>query len=192
MSYKTYTTQALVFGTFDYNTSDRTFLLLTEMSGMIYATARSVRKEKSRQRSALQDFSLIKVSLIKGKYNWRIGSVETEGNYYQRSVNRESRINVVNVFRLVKRLVSGSEPMVGFFSIVTKSLDELSRAEIKHEFLWKIIQIRILSYLGYVDDSKVPKQLLTGSLLESSNLLCSEMSKEIDKICIQGTTVSHL
>ncbi len=192
MSYKTYTTQALVCGTFDCNASDRTYLLLTEMAGMIYATARSVRKEKSRQRSALQDFSLIKVSLIKGKYDWRIGSVETEGNYYQRSINREARINVVNLFRLLKRLVSGSEPMVGFLSMVTESLDELAKAETNHKTIWQISQVRILSYLGYVDSDKIPKQLMTGSIQKASGILCPELSKKIHEICIQGTTVSHL
>ena len=38
---------------------------------MVLAAARSVREEKSRQRYALQEFALVRVSLIKGKSGWR-------------------------------------------------------------------------------------------------------------------------
>ncbi|MEX2341217.1 MAG: recombination protein O N-terminal domain-containing protein, partial [Candidatus Paceibacterota bacterium] len=82
MSYKTYTTEAIVCGSRVNNTSDKSFLLFTKDAGMLWAAAKSVREERSRQRFALQDFSLIRASLIKGKSGWRIGSVESDRNYF--------------------------------------------------------------------------------------------------------------
>lgn len=82
MAYVTYTTDAIVCGTYDRNTADRSYRLFTRELGMLYADARSVRLEKSKQRQALQDFSLIKVSLVKGKAGWKIGSVSEVQNYY--------------------------------------------------------------------------------------------------------------
>ena len=63
MSYQTYTTEALVCGTYDRNTADRSYRLFARELGMLFADARSVRLEKSRQRMALSDFSLVRVSL---------------------------------------------------------------------------------------------------------------------------------
>lgn len=56
MAYETYTTEALVCGTFNRNTADRSYLLFTREAGMLYADARSVREERSRQRYALRTF----------------------------------------------------------------------------------------------------------------------------------------
>jgi len=91
MSYATYTTEALVCGSRNNNTSDRAYLLFTEEVGMIWASARSVREERSKQRYALQDFSLIRVSLVKGKSGWRIGSVEATCNPFMEARSRSGQ-----------------------------------------------------------------------------------------------------
>src|SRR6056297_1890561 len=97
MAYVTYTTDALVCGTFDRNTADRSYRLFTRELGMLYADARSARKENSKQRQALQDFSLIRVSLVKGKGGWKIGSVTEVKNYYACAINQAARGSVVKV-----------------------------------------------------------------------------------------------
>ena len=81
MAYATYTTQALVCGTFDRNTADRSYRLFTREFGMVWADARSVRLEKSKQRSALTDFSVVRISLVRGKAGWKIGSVIAQQNF---------------------------------------------------------------------------------------------------------------
>ena len=106
MSYQTYTTEALVCGSFLHNTADKVFLLFTREAGMLYATAKSVREERSKQRFALQDFSLINVSLIKGKQGWRVGSVEAEVNYFTKSEERLARGSVVLLFKTLRRFIS--------------------------------------------------------------------------------------
>ena len=45
MSYQTYITEALIVGSFDSNTADKSYLLFTKSAGMLYASARSVREE---------------------------------------------------------------------------------------------------------------------------------------------------
>ena len=56
MAYVTYTTLALVCGTFDQKTSDRSYMLFTREAGMLFASARSVREERSKQRYASTRF----------------------------------------------------------------------------------------------------------------------------------------
>ena len=126
MAYATYTTKALVCGTFNRNTADRSYLLFTREAGMLYADARSVREERSRQRYALQDFSLVRVSLVKGKQSWKVGSIEAQKNYYSLAVENETRGSVVSLFRLLRRFVNCEEAAPELFYYVTEAFYELS------------------------------------------------------------------
>jgi recombinational DNA repair protein (RecF pathway) len=135
MSYQTYHTEALVCGSYHNNTADKSFLLFTKRAGMLYASARSVREEKSKQRYALQDFSLITVTLIKGKTGWRIGSVETEGNVFGNALSRQSRGSVVRVLKLVRRFVAGEEPHPELYDELVYALQYLASDTATHRVL---------------------------------------------------------
>lgn len=168
MSYQTYITEALVCGNYQNNTADKSFLLFTKRAGMLYATARSVREERSKQRYALQDFSLITVSLIKGKSGWRVGSVETEGNLFGTALSRPARGSVVRVLKLLRRFVQGEEPHPELYDELIEALRYLASDVAPHRVLAEeIIEARLLSSLGYISVSDALKPILTGSLSQA-------------------------
>lgn len=147
MSYKTYTTEAIVCGNYNNNTADRSFLLFTEEAGMLYATARSVREERSKQRFALQDFSHIRVSLVKGKHGWRIGSVESLNNYFSAASDRATRGGVSAVMRLVRRFVTGEDPQSVVFADLCAALTQMQRDPV---LVTEHFTLRFLAALGYI------------------------------------------
>ena len=107
MTYQTYITEAVVCGSFDSNTADRSYLLFTKEAGMVYANARSVREERSKQRYALQECSHIRVTLIRGKSGWKIAGVEPIQNLYSVTESREARTLLRNTLRLLRRVIHG-------------------------------------------------------------------------------------
>ena len=154
MTYATYHTEALVCGSYLNNTADKSFLLFTKRAGMLYATARSVREERSKQRYALQDFSLITVSLIKGKTGWRVGSVATEGNIFGDALSRQARGSVVRVLKLLRRFVTGEESHPELFDELIYGLRYVASDITTNRVLAEeIIEARILSVLGYISQS---------------------------------------
>jgi DNA repair protein RecO len=156
MAYQTYTTEALVCGTFNRNTADRSYLLFTREAGMLYAEAKSVREERSRQRMALQDFSLVRVSLVKGKSSWKIGSIEAKQNFFMAASDKEARGSVVSLIKFLRRFYGGQEAAPALFDFTVRALAQLS-ADIPHRtFLERIIQVTLLEELGYVDTKSVP------------------------------------
>ncbi len=157
MSYTTYITQALVCGTFNRNTTDRTYLLFTREAGMLFAEARSVREERSRQRYALQDFSRIRVSLVKGKQSWKIGSVEAVASDFSVATSREARGGVVSFYRLLRRFIRGEEASPELFDFCQQALNILILPSTHRTFMEMCIKVRLLSALGYVDNEAVPK-----------------------------------
>lgn len=194
MSYQTYTTKAIVCGSFDSNTADRSFLLFTRRAGMLYATARSVREERSKQRYALQVFSLINISLVKGKSGWRIGSVESTGNLFSKAQTRQTRGSVVSIMKLVRQYIHGEETNHELYDEVSKGLDFLialpSAASLTS---WEtFIKARILYQLGYIAPSMEVERLFVANLEAVKEEDVNNLQTLFIKLIEEAKNASHL
>lgn len=192
MAYKTYTTKAIVCGNKDRNTSDRSYMLFTREAGMIFADAKSSRKEFSKQRGPLQDFSLVKVSLIKGKYTWKIGSIEAYKNYYLQAINKLARGSTVAICRLLRRFVKGEQVDVELFDYVVLAIEELNKKTEERDFVQMVVQVHILGLLGYVDVSKIPNSLFEIEPKETVKYYDDKIFKQIEMLYTQAVTISDL
>lgn len=192
MSYATYTTEALVCGTFNRNTADCSYLLFTREAGMLYADARSVREERSKQRFALQDFSLVRVSLIKGKGSWKIGSIESHNNYFMSAETKVARGSVVALFRLLRRFFSGQEPAPVMFDYLKQSLLVLTKEVDARDFVERVIQAKILLELGYIDGALIPPEIQTAAPAEIASLYSSQTETVLDALIVKAVSTSHL
>lgn len=194
MSYQTYITEALIVGSFDSNTADKSYLLFTRDAGMIYASARSVREERSRQRFALQDFSRITVSLIKGKSGWRIGSVQGEGNFFTEAGDRTVRGSIVRICKLLRRFVAGEEPHPDLYVEITAGLTHLSKSGLTNRALIEeIILTRVLYKLGYIASNKDIALVLEADLITLFTMPLPEtLLARLKTVTTKATTASHL
>lgn len=192
MAYVTYTTDALVCGTFDRNTADRSYRLFTRELGMLYADARSVRKESSKQRQALQDFSLIRVSLVKGKGGWKIGSVVERKNYYAHAADQAARGSVVKIVRLMRRFITGEEMHESLFDECISALEFFSIKHTERACYEQIFIQRVLAALGYIKTSDVPKIFATIPLDELSAAVVCNHYKEIGLSIERAQNASQL
>lgn len=191
MAYATYTTEAIVCGTWDRNTADRSYLLFTKDAGMLYADARSVRVEKSKQRYALQDFSHIRVSLVKGKSGWRIGSVEPQINFYSEASNKAARGSVVSVCRFLRRFFKGEEAAQELYEYILSVLSTVTKDMKDRTTVEDVIKLRILTALGYVDVKRVPAVVLTDEDLSSISLTEQE-AQTVHTLLSHAVSSSHL
>jgi recombinational DNA repair protein (RecF pathway) len=192
MSYKTYITEAIVCGTKNSNTSDRSFLLLTREAGMLYANARSVRLEKSKQRFALQEFALVRATLIKGKTGWRIGSVQPEKNYYHEAVDKAARGSVVAILRQLRRFIHGEEVHEELFDFSIDALNFVLADVAERKFIDQVVQLRLLNLLGYVSSASVPDSLLQTSLETVAALKTDALETALSRALETATKASQL
>ncbi len=193
MSYKTYTTEALVCGSAYSNTSDKSYLLFTKEAGMVWATARSVREERSKQRYALQDFSCIRVSLVKGRSGWRIGSVEALGNPFMKAETRSKRGIVSFLVRQLRRYVHGEIELEKTYHDVTLLLGNASNTETQVELLQQLFLVRLLTELGYIAVDPSWKTLIEAkTVLDALELYEDRMETLIHKAIEKGSNASHL
>ncbi len=148
MAYQTYITEALVCGSYDSKTADRSFLLFTKEAGMIYAHAKSVREERSKQRFGLQVCSHIRATLIRGKTGWKIVGVEPIQNLYALATSREARAFLRNTILLLKRVIHGETAYGGIFDDVVDAC--MQGDTYPHTKLESIVSLRLLHALGYI------------------------------------------
>ena len=190
MAYKIYTTRAIVCGSKDSYTSDRSFLLFTEELGMLWASARSVRMEKSKQRYALQDFSIIRISLIRGRGGWRIGSVEAMSNPFMEAGRREARTGIQAVFKLLRRLLHGEVPHPSIYIDTVYALTCICVATGEDiSDLYNQFALRTLHTLGYIAPSDSYKELIEASDPWS---VPAPIPAEAHKAIEKALSVSHL
>lgn len=192
MAYQTYITQALVCGTFNRNAADRSYLLFTREAGMLFADARSIREERSKQRFAMQDFSHIRVSLVRGKSGWKIGSVEAETNFYTKAPDKASRGSIVSMFRVLRRFFSGEEPAPQLFDFIYQSLQMLSGDLSARTLVEKSLQVKILTDLGYVDPVLVPTEIKDVSPSTIAVMTDTTLEPVLDKLIALAVSTSHL
>ena len=148
MAYQTYITEALVCGSYDSKSSDRTYLLFTREAGMLYAHAKSVREERSKHRYALQICSHIRVTLVRGKSGWKITGTESIGNVYAHMETREERAFLRNSILLLKRVIQGETAHTEIFDDVLYALYETPQCDPGVREC--ILALRTLHTLGYV------------------------------------------
>lgn len=148
--YKIYTTDALVCRTLPRNTADLSVLLFTREAGMLVASVKSGREERSKHRSALQEFSLVRVSLVRGKSGWRVTGAEPLGNLYFRLSSRQERTVLRNTVRFLRRFVHGEEPVQALFDDIVDALASGEPEVLSDGRLETALTLRMLHTLGYV------------------------------------------
>lgn len=184
--YKTYTTDALVCGSKDSYTSDRSYLLFTKEAGMLWATAKSVREEKSKQRYALQDFSFIRVSLVKGRSGWRVGSVEAVGNPFLGARSRSERAYITGIISLLRRYIHGEQQMHELFDEVVLALKNPTVAREESEVTMQVFTLRLLYTLGYISKKTVLEPLISAPDLEKALAVFTK-----DHVAAVTTAIQH-
>ncbi len=179
--YQTYITEALVCGSYDSNTADRSFLLFTKEAGMIYASAKSVREERSKQRYALQECSHIRATLVRGKSGWKIAGVEAIQNLYTLAETREARTLVRNSIRLLRRVIHGETVHEAIFQDVIEVCNQAKNHS--HTRLEYVLALRILHTLGYIAPQTSYEKFLHGPIAYE---LIQDISDEIERICCEA------
>ncbi len=105
--------------------------IFTREMGMLFATAQSVRHEKSKLRFALQEFSHSNIDLVRGKDMWRVTSATPIKSYSSIVLDGTRGIVAQNIFKLILRLCHGEDTNEELYDHVVKSLTMLSEKKFR-------------------------------------------------------------
>lgn len=168
-------------GSKNYGENGRYYSIFTRDLGMVYASAQGVRKMSSKLRYVLQDFSYIKVDLVKGKDFWRVTSASKTNSLGGLIKNKGTFEVFSNVARLLKRLLAGEYPNQILFTDLVDSLSVLEKLEEEQDLrnMEIIIVLRILNNLGYIGGDDKIDSLIKSPFEPALVLNVSKDRKEI-------------
>lgn len=139
-------------GSRNFGEAGKYYYLFTRDLGMIYASAQGVRKMSSKLRYILQDFSYIKVDLVKGKDFWRITSASKTNSLENLPKDPKKFEVFANMSRLLRRLLAGEEPNENLFKDTISGLLVLEKIKTDDDLrnIEAVMVLRILNNLGYI------------------------------------------
>lgn len=165
-----YHTEALILGSKNYGDSGKVFFLFTRELGMVYASATGIRKIHSKLRYVLQDYSYVKVDLVRGKDMWRLTTASKPENDLNFLQNYRALEVFANIARLLRRLLAGEDTNKTMFDDLLSSLFVLAGTKTKEELadVEVVMVLRMLNHLGYIGNSD-----------DMHNLILSPFSEEV-------------
>ncbi|MES2437320.1 MAG: DNA repair protein RecO [Patescibacteria group bacterium] len=180
MAHHVYTTLGFILDSQPSGEANRVYWVFTKDLGMVRATAQGVRLSKSKLKAALQDLSLARVSIVRGKDIWRITNAKAEENYYHTYLDKKNIILVfAHVFSLLKRFIPGEQKDEELFVMLQQSFEFLEQQELFEEEIKafeRILVLRILKELGYMSSQAELVQFL--SSVWSKDLLTEMIDKK--------------
>lgn len=171
-----YHTEGLILGSSLSGETGKVFFIFTRDLGLLYASAAGIRKMSSKLRYVLQDFSYVKIDLIKGREFWRITSA-SKTNQLEEVVKRKDSLKVfARISKLLRRLLPEQESNESLFREVFNGLSALERTKEQEEVnnIEILMVLRILNNLGYIGDNDSFDHLIKSPFEEE---LFFEMSK---------------
>lgn len=201
--YEIYETEALILSSGEIGEANKIITLFTQDLGLLSATAQSLRLVKSKLRFGLQNFSLVNISLVRGRDIWRITNVEYKKNYYKVFCsNKEKMLVVANVGLLLRKILAGETPDKKLYNIILKSFSFLEKENLLQEEIKdfeNVLVVKVLHNLGYFDkDKKIKNQKIyeevifqevwNKDLLEKIRLFNGQIIKDIN----EALSLTHL
>lgn len=152
--HKIHVHEGLVLGKRGIGEANTSVFIFTKELGLLRATARSARFEKSKLRYGLEPFSRGRFSFVRGKHEWKITGVEGVSREFLPS-HTHGRRAVGRVSRLLLRLIHGEERGEKLYDAVIQGFEFFVQSEspLEVESAECIVVLRILSQLGYVPDT---------------------------------------
>ncbi|PIQ91658.1 MAG: DNA repair protein RecO [Parcubacteria group bacterium CG11_big_fil_rev_8_21_14_0_20_39_22] len=162
--YHLYHSEAFVLSARPKGEADMIYRLFTREMGLVVAVAGGVRKIDSKLKSHLQEYSLVNVTLVRGKEIWRIKTSSVVSNIAFDFSDYPDVVKMIHrVFSLFLRLLAGEEKNERLFLVISGAIDFLNICKSESKIddhllnnLEMVMVLRILSCLGYIgDDSEV-------------------------------------
>ena len=179
--YSIYTTEGFILKSVSSGEADKFFTILTKDFGLIRAESRGVRKFDSKLRYALQDFSLVNFSLIRGREKWRIGSASLIKNVFADLRGKFGSLALIaRVSALLSRLLTGEEKNSALFEHVKNAVIFISdddHSDLVLQNVEYLLVLRILYSLGYLGASPDWSVFTSSPFFETELLMKMEQSK---------------
>lgn len=156
MAHQIYLTEGIILKKKDFGEADRLFWIYTEKFGMIMASAKGVRLEKSKLRGNLDVFTFGEFAVISSKDFWRLVDAR---EMFQPKLNHSLKV-FAKAASLLIRMIKGEEKNEELWVLLEDLFlrlfgENISKEDLKELETKSIAAIlKILGYMDKISDSQ--------------------------------------
>jgi DNA repair protein RecO (recombination protein O) len=187
-----YHTHGFIVSSRNSGEANKMLTIYTREMGLVHAACQGVRLSKSKLRFALQDFSYVKVDLVRGKEIWRVTSASNIASFPFARKDKQSLLLIARISKLIERLCDGEEPSIPIFDDFIQALyllDDDGVNNREREALELHVVLRIMNTLGYIGESELLADYLSTpfdkieieSLLKERQSIISHINKALNE-----------
>ena len=189
-----YHTEGIILSSRNFKEASKYFYILTRDLGLVYAEAEGIRKITSKLRFVLQDFSYVKIDLVKRKNVWRITSALKTGELDSLKKDFLKLKVLGNINRLLIRLLPEQENNENLFHDFIEGLKTFEKINSKEDFknIEIILVLKILHNLGYINNESIFAEAITSPIQNEFLLDISKNKTLILKHINKALRESHL
>ena len=163
MAYRHYETEGLIISHRNLGEANRLYQVLTLDFGLINVLAQSVRRDRSKLRHHLENFSFVNLVLVHGREFWRVVGVDDLGLLARPA--KEAFPFFKKISLVLQRLIQGEETNPLIYQDLKQALvlilekEQRSRANLST--LEIFVLVRLLTQLGYLAPPAELKSILS-------------------------------
>ncbi len=194
MSYHIYSTDGIILKRTAFGEANALVHILTSDLGLIIASAQSARLSTSKLSSALTEYSLVSLSVIKAKRGWKVTDARAKENFYFDShIFSKNMLARISAFLL--QMMPGEEPHKEIFEIIYSGfyfLRTLSESDVQN--FETVIVLRVLHHLGYVAKNVDTESFMADTTTWNETLLTDAFKNRTRLVGVinKGIQESHL
>jgi recombinational DNA repair protein (RecF pathway) len=167
VAYHIHNTDAYVLRSIPVGEANTMVFLFTKNLGLIVAIAQGSRLLKSKLRYSLQPFMKTRVSLVKGRSQWRVVNAVSKEQLISGLENINLKEVIARLFNFVQKFVGEEEKHLEVFNNLEKGINFLAQiSEESVRDVEAVIVFRILYSLGYIAPSDELVSLLDSHIWE--------------------------
>ncbi|KND46736.1 MAG: hypothetical protein AB201_02770 [Parcubacteria bacterium C7867-006] len=164
MSYHIYTTEGIILKRTSFGEANLILYILTFDLGLIIASARSARLAVSKLRPALQEYTNVTLSCVKGKGGWKVTNVVALQNFYFDHPEYTHK-TLAHIVSLLIKMMPGEASNPDVFKIIKEAFTHIKNLKEESVDNFEILVVlRVLFELGYVDKSSVSEKYIDAEL----------------------------
>jgi DNA repair protein RecO len=199
-----YRTEAIILSSRPSGEAGKYLTVLSKDYGVLKIEAAAVRKNDSKLRQSIQDYSVSDISFVRGKTGNKLVNASFVSNFFY-DLNQEKFLkSLTKVFRLIEKMIVDEEKDVSVFDLLIETGEVLKSEPSKNdheqtEFL-KALEItvvyKILASLGYISGDNDYKFIILNTinfeLVDQVKSLSNKDQENLIRLINQAINESHL
>lgn len=201
-----YRTEAIILSSRPSGEAGKYLTVLSKDYGVLKIEAAAVRKNDSKLRQSIQDYSVADISFVRGKTGNKLVNASFISNFFYDLNQPKLLKSLTKVFRLIEKMIVDEEKDVTVFDLLIETADILKKnasilkTDLEYKDFLESLEImvvyRILSGLGYISGDRecnfIISEKIDNNLIDKVKILSKKDKENLIRLINQAINESHL